>query len=630
MVFPFLLGSTLLRTQRLHLPQTFRRYKSLTQSIERGRQGGPDRPLRPRTREPPNYADDGERKTRAELRLERFGPAREDGDAPRRTRDERPSRDREERVTSPRSSRFGRVGPPRPRSDAPSRFSDDRPPRDRSERAPRDRDEKTPRDRDDRPQRRDDPFGRSAEGAGRGGRFESDRRPPSDRFGGRDTPRFGAGDRPPRTERFGGRDDRFGGRGERPPREPFQDRDRKPFGSEERRPWETRGGQSDRKPFDSQERRPWADRFSQSDRKPFDRESRYDAREGRPERPDRPDRPDRSERPYRPFRARDEQAPYQRERPERVHSERFTPREPSATPYDRPPRTAVGEEGPRSSAREPESLPYTTAASEFIYGYSSVLAAMKANRRKLYKLYVHSRGASRDGLLAKIRALKLFPITEEVGDEYLRAMDKASSGRPHNGVILESSPLPVPPIIELKTPSLEDESFSVALDTQSAEDALVNGKQELYSYKSAGWRHPLILYVDGVVNPLHHIHKHSANTPSSTKATSAPSRAQLTSSASTPSSLPRARSHPGATLHSKPPRAPLKPYPSSKSARQPTSSARARARAGEYMPAHPLPQRPPSIQMRRKIRAAMSSIRLRAARNAFPRITARSLSILRS
>jgi 21S rRNA (GM2251-2'-O)-methyltransferase len=156
--------------------------------------------------------------------------------------------------------------------------------------------------------------------------------------------------------------------------------------------------------------------------------------------------------------------------------------------------------------RGPDSLPYSTAASEFIYGFSSVVAAMRAKRRKIYTIYVHSRGASRDNLLTRIRALKLFPITQEVGDEYLRAMDKASSGRPHNGVVLESSPLPVPPITELKTTSIEDASFTVAVDSQTAEDALVNGKQELYSYKSAGWRHPLILYVDGVVSQALHLY----------------------------------------------------------------------------------------------------------------------------
>lgn len=102
--------------------------------------------------------------------------------------------------------------------------------------------------------------------------------------------------------------------------------------------------------------------------------------------------------------------------------------------------------------------------------------------------------------MGRIRAMKLFPITEEVGDEYMRAMDKASSGRPHNGVVLESSPLPIPPVTELQTTSIKDATFSVSISSQSAEDALVNGKQELYPYKAASWRHPLVLYVDGVVS----------------------------------------------------------------------------------------------------------------------------------
>lgn len=79
------------------------------------------------------------------------------------------------------------------------------------------------------------------------------------------------------------------------------------------------------------------------------------------------------------------------------------------------------------------SLPYTTAASEFIYGYSSVLAALKANRRRLYALHVHTRGANRTGvgaILTKARALRMG--IHEVEDDGLRAMDKASSGRPHN------------------------------------------------------------------------------------------------------------------------------------------------------------------------------------------------------
>lgn len=38
------------------------------------------------------------------------------------------------------------------------------------------------------------------------------------------------------------------------------------------------------------------------------------------------------------------------------------------------------------------------------------------------------------------------------------------------------------------------------MDTQSAEDERVNGKKTKYKYKSAGWRHPFVLYVDGVLD----------------------------------------------------------------------------------------------------------------------------------
>ncbi|KAF2465543.1 alpha/beta knot [Lindgomyces ingoldianus] len=88
----------------------------------------------------------------------------------------------------------------------------------------------------------------------------------------------------------------------------------------------------------------------------------------------------------------------------------------------------------------------------------------------------------------------------EVGDEWLRVLDKTASGRPHNGFILEASPLPRPPITQLGAALIGSASFKVERDKQSREDAIVNGTQEEYSYKSAGWRHPLLLYVDGVLD----------------------------------------------------------------------------------------------------------------------------------
>jgi len=86
-----------------------------------------------------------------------------------------------------------------------------------------------------------------------------------------------------------------------------------------------------------------------------------------------------------------------------------------------------------SKRYKPESLPFTTAASEFLYGYSVVSAAIKAGRRKLYKLYIHERGMNNEGftgLMARAKMAKL--NVQEVGDDYLPLLDKASNGRPHN------------------------------------------------------------------------------------------------------------------------------------------------------------------------------------------------------
>jgi 21S rRNA (GM2251-2'-O)-methyltransferase len=547
MVYPFLTGSTLLRTQRTILPRTFLRYKSITSAIERGRNDGPDRPFRPRTRsfnDGGNGNGDGEVKTRREARFEKFGPARDEASP------------REVRTTSPRSSRFGRV----PRDDdAPSRVDnrETRPPRPwegrgrqgpgtgfpgqqekwqkqtmspwtlaghnrldnegspvkdsmqgensaREERAPRPerRFDRTSTPFGDRPAR---DFGRDDRGGERR-QFGRDDRGGERRDFNRDFKRDdGGGERKPfaRDDR-GGERRGFGGDDRGGERKPFSrdDRggDRKPFSRDDR------GGE--RKPFNRDDRGGERKPFSRDDRggerRDFTRDDRGGERKefSRDERRERPDF--KQERPER-FTPRDGDAPPSTFRPRDT-----TNREPRFTHHPDSKgarRERTGREdtdaAPSSSPavlRGPESLPYTTAASEFIYGHSSVLAAIKANRRKFYTLYVHSRGASRDGLMSRIRAHKLFSITQEVGDEYMRALDKASSGRPHNGVVMESSPLPVPPITELKTSSMEDESFGVGLDSQSKEDEEVNGKSEIFPYKSAGWRNPLVLYVDGVVS----------------------------------------------------------------------------------------------------------------------------------
>lgn len=86
---------------------------------------------------------------------------------------------------------------------------------------------------------------------------------------------------------------------------------------------------------------------------------------------------------------------------------------------------------------DPISIPYTTAASEFLYGYNPVHAALKARRRKLYKIYIHPRVASREDVDDHIESLKALAEhakveIKEVDSRWLRVMDKMSDYRPHN------------------------------------------------------------------------------------------------------------------------------------------------------------------------------------------------------
>ena len=64
-------------------------------------------------------------------------------------------------------------------------------------------------------------------------------------------------------------------------------------------------------------------------------------------------------------------------------------------PWNRGKNRDFGHQSDRQSSyprdEAPKSLPFTTATSEFLYGRSTVVAALKARRRKFYKLYLHPR-----------------------------------------------------------------------------------------------------------------------------------------------------------------------------------------------------------------------------------------------
>lgn len=154
--------------------------------------------------------------------------------------------------------------------------------------------------------------------------------------------------------------------------------------------------------------------------------------------------------------------------------------------------------------RAPLSIPYTTPASEFLYGTSVVTAALKSDRRKLYKLYLYN-GENRENVSQNmgIRKLALSRGVEvsKVQGDWLRMMDKMSAGRPHNGYILEASPLPKLPVLAFKPVPKQQAPFYVTLDHQSREEELINGNQPNIKYQVGFPRFPFVLLLDGIVDP---------------------------------------------------------------------------------------------------------------------------------
>ncbi|KAI0144189.1 hypothetical protein F4776DRAFT_611065 [Hypoxylon sp. NC0597] len=162
----------------------------------------------------------------------------------------------------------------------------------------------------------------------------------------------------------------------------------------------------------------------------------------------------------------------------------------------------------RVSSRDhgPVRIHRTTAASQFLYGQSVVEAALKETTRKLYKLYLYCgenrMDASRvTGLERKAEKVGV-PVTKVMDSDGLRMMDKMSEGRPHNGCILEASPLPQLPVKSLG--SLTEEpapGFNVTLAHQSSEEAQVNGTSNFIKTSLPPNRKPFVLLLDRIQDP---------------------------------------------------------------------------------------------------------------------------------
>ncbi|KAJ5679642.1 RNA methyltransferase TrmH family [Penicillium macrosclerotiorum] len=167
----------------------------------------------------------------------------------------------------------------------------------------------------------------------------------------------------------------------------------------------------------------------------------------------------------------------------------------------------------KANVKVPDSVPYTSPASEFIYGTSAVEAALRCSRRQLYKLYLYQNAGEELGA-AKVTLRKL-ALSKNIGIKLAfagwdRLLDKMSAGRPHNGCILEASPLPKLPVRALQSVlNMTESHFRVELAAQSREEAAVNGTNDKIpilhpSAPSPGQpshRYPVTLLLDGVVDP---------------------------------------------------------------------------------------------------------------------------------
>ncbi|KAL2821939.1 Alpha/beta knot methyltransferase [Aspergillus granulosus] len=162
----------------------------------------------------------------------------------------------------------------------------------------------------------------------------------------------------------------------------------------------------------------------------------------------------------------------------------------------------------KEHVKAPDTIPYTTPASEFIYGTAAVEAALRCGRRQLYKLYIYQ-AADEELSVAKMTLRKLaFSKNVKVKmafAEWDRLLDKMSAGRPHNGCVLEASPLPRTPIQALKTVNPEENNFQLELAPQTREEALVNGMNNQIpinpSFTQQQRRQPVVLMLDGIVDP---------------------------------------------------------------------------------------------------------------------------------
>ena len=157
----------------------------------------------------------------------------------------------------------------------------------------------------------------------------------------------------------------------------------------------------------------------------------------------------------------------------------------------------------QSASHTPISIPYTTPASQFLYGTFAIQAALKARRRKFYKLYVLQGDDAQLDRAAEIESLARSARVrvQQVGQDWARILNKMAEGRPHNGYVLEASPLPRLPIRALEELESVSDPIRVRLDNVSEEEREIAGESSIVPRKVRAERYPLVLLLDRILDP---------------------------------------------------------------------------------------------------------------------------------
>ncbi|RMZ85351.1 hypothetical protein DV737_g840, partial [Chaetothyriales sp. CBS 132003] len=145
----------------------------------------------------------------------------------------------------------------------------------------------------------------------------------------------------------------------------------------------------------------------------------------------------------------------------------------------------------------PRTTPYTAADSEFLYGLHSIEAAIRAKRRKVYKLYVY---ASEDGgvrsdaekALYRLAAKAKIDIVRVGGPDWKQKLNQLAGGRAHNGFVLEASPIPVPTLHSLGSVEYAGAAWQAQLSGGATSTTSLLSKAEN--------RFPLLLLLDAVTD----------------------------------------------------------------------------------------------------------------------------------